>query len=339
MDIPVLETVGLRVRLQGEEILHGIDLQVRKGELLSLLGPSGCGKSTLLKTAAGLLECSSGEVRIDGRAVTGVPTEQRGAVIVFQDLRLFPNMTVAGNIGFSLRLRGVPKKIQQTRIRELLDIVHLPGLENRDVSSLSGGQMQRVALAWALAADPKLLLLDEPFSSLDEQLREEMRSFVLELHRKTDMTIVLVTHDRQEALSMSDRIALIIDGELLQEGTPEEIYSSPATKEISDYLGGCSYLSGRVIRGQFECPVWSFPADGYADGPCLARILPGMLRLTPEGDWEVTKVSYLGDGRLVQLQSSGCTLTARTGLAASAGMRCGLRLDPENVRLFPIQSE
>ena len=231
---PALELSGLRVRLQGEEILCGIDLAVQKGELLSLLGPSGCGKSTLLKTVAGLLEPSCGAICMDGTSVLDLPPEKRGAVIVFQDLRLFPNMTVGGNIGFPMRLRGVPRAQQQKRIRELLDIVRLPGLENRNVRHLSGGQMQRVALARALAAEPKLLLLDEPFSSLDEALREEMRNFVLELHRRTDITIVMVTHDRQEALSMSDRIALMIGGRLLQEGTPRQIYETPASREISD---------------------------------------------------------------------------------------------------------
>ena len=335
MDPPALETVGLRVCLQGEEILHGIDLKVQKGELLSLLGPSGCGKSTLLKTVAGLLDCSGGEVRIGGASVMDRPTEQRGAVIVFQDLRLFPHMTVAGNIGFALRLRGVPKKEQESRIRELLEIVHLPGLENRNVSHLSGGQMQRVALARALAAEPKLLLLDEPFSSLDEQLREEMRSFVLELHRKSDITMILVTHDRQEALSMSDRIALIIDGTLLQEGTPQQIYTAPATREISDYLGGCSYLPGTIRGGVFESPVLTIPAEGSPDGPCTARITPGMLRLRQEGEWEVTRVSYLGESRLVQLQRCGCTLTARTGLAICTGMNCGLDFLPDQVVFYP----
>ena len=332
---PELEISGLRVSLQGTEILHGMDLTVRKGELVSLLGPSGCGKSTLLKTVAGLLDCQEGEIRIGGTSVRGIPTEQRGAVIVFQDLRLFPNMTAAGNIGFSLRLRGVSRKEQERRIRELLEIVHLPGLENRNVAHLSGGQMQRVALARALAAEPRLLLLDEPFSSLDEQLREEMRSFVLELHRKSEITIVMVTHDRQEALSMSDRIALIMDGTLLQEGPPEEIYTAPATREISDYLGGCSYLPGTVRDGVFVSPVWSIPASGYRDGPWLARVLPGMLELHPGDDWEVTAVHYLGDGRMVQLRKNGCTLTARTSRVLSVGDSCGLSLTPNQIVLYP----
>ena len=332
---PELVTEGLRLSLQGREILHGISLTVRRGELLSLLGPSGCGKSTLLKTLAGLLECTGGDIRIGGQSVIRCPTEKRGTVIVFQDLRLFPNMTVAGNIAFSLRLQKIPKAQRDRRVRELLEIVHLPGFEDRDVKQLSGGQMQRVALARALAAQPRVLLLDEPFSSLDEQLRDEMRNFVLELHRSSGITIVMVTHDRQEALSMSDRIALMMDGTMMQEGTPQEIYSAPACREISDYLGGCSYLTGRVTCGRFESPVWNGPAPGYQDGTWTARVLPGMIRLLPEGSWEVIRSRYLGENRQVEVRKAGCVLSAKTGQELTAGMQCGLELRPEPLLLYP----
>ena len=217
--------------------------------MISLLGPSGCGKSTLLKTVAGLLEAQGGDVCIEGSSVLNMPTEKRGAVIVFQDLRLFPNLSVEGNIEFSLKLKGISRSQREQRVRELLEIVKLPGMQKRKINELSGGQMQRVALARALAAQPRLLLLDEPFSSLDEQLREQMRSFVQELHQRTQTTIVMVTHDREEALSMSDRIALMIDGQIVQVDVPEKIYRYPISKRVSDYFGGCSYLSGQVKTG------------------------------------------------------------------------------------------
>ena len=171
---PNLRYGHLIVSLHKKEILHKMNLTVYKGEMISLLGQSGCGKSTLLKTVAGLLEAQEGDVCIEGSSVLNMPTEKRGAVIVFQDLRLFPNLSVEGNIEFSLKLKGISRSQREQRVRELLEIVKLPGMQKRKINELSGGQMQRVALARALAAQPRLLLLDEPFSSLDEQLREQI---------------------------------------------------------------------------------------------------------------------------------------------------------------------
>lgn len=333
--VPALSVQGVRVSLHGQQILHGIDLVVRPGELISLLGPSGCGKSTLLKTIAGLVEPEAGEISIDGRPVLQLPTEKRGAVIVFQDLRLFENMTVAGNIEFSLRLQKLARPQREERVRQLLEIVRLPGLQKRRVGELSGGQMQRVALARALAANPRLLLLDEPFSSLDEELREELRSFVHQLHRSSGITIVMVTHDKNEALSMSDRIALMIDGRLVQVDTPQNIYRRPATRQASDYFGGCSYLRGEVREGQFCHPVLSAPAPELADGLYDARILPGMLRLCGQGPWEVARVRYQGQMSLVDLRLGQEVLLAVAEHPPLPGSRCGVSIDPAGLQLYP----
>ena len=197
-----LSVEQLRVSLQGEEILRGLSLRAERGAFVSLLGESGCGKSTLLKSIAGLIEAASGEIQLDGRSLLTVSPEKRGTVIVFQDLRLFPHMTVEKNIAFPMELRGLSREQRKKEAERLLDEVQLTGYGRRKIRELSGGQMQRVALARALAAEPSVLLLDEPFSGLDERLRAEMGSLVRRIHRERKITTILVTHDSREALQM-----------------------------------------------------------------------------------------------------------------------------------------
>ena len=206
----------INVELGKKHILKKVSLEVKTGQLISLLGSSGCGKSTLLKTVAGIIEPSSGDVLIDGKSVLGVPVHRRGAVIVFQDLRLFPHMTVAENVEFALKMSGMKKQQYREIAREQLEKVRLEGLEDRRISQISGGQMQRVALARAFAVRPSVMLLDEPFSSLDEELRLEMGNLLLELQRESELTTVLVTHDTQEARRLSDAIAYMKDGEIVR---------------------------------------------------------------------------------------------------------------------------
>ena len=206
----------INVELGKKHILKNVSLEVKTGQLISLLGSSGCGKSTLLKTVAGIIEPSSGDVLIDGKSVLSVPVHRRGAVIVFQDLRLFPHMTVAENVEFALKMSGMKKQQYREIAREQLEKVRLEGLEDRRISQISGGQMQRVALARAFAVRPSVMLLDEPFSSLDEELRLEMGNLLLELQRESELTTVLVTHDTQEARRLSDAIAYMKDGEIVR---------------------------------------------------------------------------------------------------------------------------
>ena len=206
----------INVELGKKHILKNVSLEVKTGQLISLLGSSGCGKSTLLKTVAWIIEPSSGDVLIDGKSVLGVPVHRRGAVIVFQDLRLFPHMTVAENVEFALKMSGMKKQQYREIAREQLEKVRLEGLEDRRISQISGGQMQRVALARAFAVRPSVMLLDEPFSSLDEELRLEMGNLLLELQRESELTTVLVTHDTQEARRLSDAIAYMKDGEIVR---------------------------------------------------------------------------------------------------------------------------
>ena len=227
----MLEVNGLFVDIKGQPILKGVDFSVKSGELMGLLGPSGCGKSTLLKAVAGILPPKSGSILIGGEDMANVPPHKRGAVIVFQDMRLFPNMTALENVAFPIKMQGVPKRQRLEQAEQLMKSVQLCGLERRRINELSGGQQQRVALARALAAQPRLLLLDEPFTALDNELKEEIRALVLELHKKFRTTTVLVTHDRQEAFAMADRIAVMRDGRVMRQGARDEMAEHLGNKE------------------------------------------------------------------------------------------------------------
>ena len=227
----MLEVNGLFVDIKGQPILKGVDFSVKGGELMGLLGPSGCGKSTLLKAVAGILPPKSGSILIGGEDMANVPPHKRGAVIVFQDMRLFPNMTALENVAFPIKMQGVPKRQRLEQAEQLMKSVQLCGLERRRINELSGGQQQRVALARALAAQPRLLLLDEPFTALDNELKEEIRALVLELHKEFRTTTVLVTHDRQEAFAMADRIAVMRDGRVMRQGARDEMAEHLGNKE------------------------------------------------------------------------------------------------------------
>lgn len=270
-----LKIENLSVAFGKTKVLHEICLDIADGEFISLLGASGCGKSTLLKSIAGLLETGSGTIQIDGKDMSGILPEKRGTVIVFQDLRLFPHMTAGKNIAFPMSIQGIPKERQKETVARLLDEVQLSGYENRKIREMSGGQMQRVALARALAADPRLLLLDEPFSGLDERLRAEMGELVRKLHRENGLTTVLVTHDKQEALKFSDRVALMGGGRILQYDTPRRIFNHPVNREVAEYFGRMNYL--RI--------------DGKEMG-----VRPFDIRIVPAGnDCIVEEVVFMGE--------------------------------------------
>ena len=291
-----LSVEQLRVSLQGEEILRGLSLRAERGAFVSLLGESGCGKSTLLKSIAGLIEAASGEIRLDGRSLLTVSPEKRGTVIVFQDLRLFPHMTVEKNIAFPMELRGLSREQRKKETERLLDEVQLTGYGKRKIRELSGGQMQRVALARALAAEPSVLLLDEPFSGLDERLRAEMGSLVRRIHRERKITTILVTHDSREALQMSDRIVLMKEGSVLQCGTPEELFWRPASREAAEYFGRANYLRGTAQGGIFDCGFLKAPLSASGrEGECEAMVRPFSIKLTGQGDFLIREIIFMGE--------------------------------------------
>jgi len=227
--------------------LDSIDLSIRDNEFFSLLGPSGCGKTTLLRLLAGLESLTSGEIFIKGRNVAGLPPQNRPVNTVFQSYALFPHMTVAQNVAFGLEMLGVPKAEIAARVEQCLDMVRLNGLADRATPHLSGGQQQRVALARALAPRPEVLLLDEPLSALDLKLRKEMQGELKRLQRETGITFILVTHDQEEALAMSDRIAVMRNGRVLQLGTPEDVYDNPSCCFVADFIGETNLIPGSVL--------------------------------------------------------------------------------------------
>ena len=237
---------------EGEVVLDNISLEISKGEFITLLGSSGCGKTTTLRIIAGLEQPDAGSVWLDGREVTGLEPNQRDVNTVFQNYALFPHMNVAENIGYGLKLKKVPKSEIRKKVSQMLELVQLEGYEKRKPSELSGGQKQRVAIARALVNNPKVLLLDEPLGALDLQLRRAMQIELKHLQKKLGITFIYITHDQEEAINMSDRIAVMKDGRIEQIGTPDEIYNHPKTSYVATFVGNANILHGvaESIQGE-----------------------------------------------------------------------------------------
>ena len=285
-------------------VLREFNATFRDGEFITLLGPSGCGKTTMLRIIAGFEKPTAGEVFIDGTLVSGgktfVPPEKRGIGMVFQSYAVWPHMNVFDNVAYPLTIRHVPKAEVKASVERVLGIVHLSQYAERFPSQLSGGQQQRVALARALVAEPKLLLLDEPLSNLDAKLRESMRFEIKEIQRKLGITVVYVTHDQTEAMTMSDRIFLINRGEIQQCGTPQEIYNSPVNQFVADFLGKVDFFKGEVKDGRIVFPAMggqSIPYAGPRTGAVDVAIRPENLFFTESGVLQgvLETQYYLGD--------------------------------------------
>lgn len=297
-----LELKNISVTLSQKEILKSIDLKVNDGEFISLLGASGCGKSTLLKTIAGIINQNEGSLVLNGNIANKIPTHKRKTVIVFQDFRLFPNMTVLENISFPLKMMGINRTKRKEKAMELLKKVKLEGYEYSDVQKISGGQMQRIALARALAADPSVLLLDEPFSSLDINLRKDMRELVLDLQREYKITTILVTHDQEEALTMSERIAFMHNGKIIQCSTPEVIFKNPVNTIVADYFSKGVYIDGKITDNKFISSIFNFNIDRVPGKyKCLIRPLAVEINKSNNGEFKVLDKLYQGDSYLIKL--------------------------------------
>ncbi|WP_411278089.1 ABC transporter ATP-binding protein [Gaiella sp.] len=304
---------GVTRRFGNVEAVTTTSLCVDRGEVVALLGPSGCGKTTLLRLIAGFETPDAGKVTVAGENVAGagcwVPPERRRVGMVFQDYALFPHLTVAQNVAF-----GLPRKDRGARVPMLLALVDLCGLGDRYPHELSGGQQQRVALARALAPAPEAILLDEPWSNVDPHLRSELRDEVAAILRPLGVTVVLVTHDREEAFSLADRIALMRDGTIVQQGTPEELYQAPASRWAAEFVGAANFVSGTVADGRVNTSLGSFPANG-ASGAVNVDVLvrPELLELAPDpaGAGEVVAREFRGHDVFYRVVLDGVELVSQ----------------------------
>jgi spermidine/putrescine transport system ATP-binding protein len=294
-DIDV-EFRGVTKRFGDVVAVDDVDLQIRQGEFLSLLGSSGCGKTTSLRMIAGFEQPTAGEVLIGGRHATGVPPYDRDVNTVFQHYALFPHLSVLDNVAYGLKQRGMDKTARHRRAQEALELVHLEGREKRKPRELSGGQQQRVALARALVMEPRVLLLDEPLGALDLKLRKEMQVELKRIQGEVGITFVYVTHDQGEAMSMSDRIAVMCDGRIEQLGPPEEIYDRPASTFVARFIGEMNLLPGEVVRHDPSVVVGIRPEKVRLAGPGDAGAVPATVVTRLQLGASIQLVAELADG-------------------------------------------
>nr|WP_307848340.1 ABC transporter ATP-binding protein [Streptomyces sp. RK31] len=297
------------VRFGGRAVLDSVGLDVAEHEIVCVLGPSGSGKSTLLRAVAGLQPLDAGRILLDGRDQAGVPAHRRGVGLMFQDHQLFPQRDVGGNVAFGLRMHGTPRAEQTRRVRELLDLVGLPGASGRAVAALSGGEQQRVALARALAPSPRLLMLDEPLGQLDRSLRERLVVELRELFGRLGTTVLAVTHDQGEAFALADRVVVMRDGLIAQSGTPLEVWQRPADAFVARFLGFENVVEATVTDGVAVTPWGKVPVPRDApEGTRPLLVRPAGVRLVPARE------------------GLRCTVTART----FRGTHVAVRLQPED---------
>ncbi len=328
----VVRLRGVSKSFGGFEAVRGADLELERGKTVALLGPSGCGKTTTLRLIAGFEHPDAGEIEIEGRNVSGkspLPPEKRRVGMVFQDYALFPHLSVERNVAYGLP-RG-PKR--RARVEETLSLVRLDGLGDRMPHELSGGQQQRIALARALAPEPAIVLLDEPFSNLDAALRASVRSEVREILSEAGATAVFVTHDQEEALSIADEVAVMLDGEIVQVAPPEELYARPATREAAAFVGETNFLRGTSRDGRVRCELGKIEAPDAPEGEVEAMLRPEEIMLMLEGEstpadaprGTVCNREFYGHDQLVRVHlDSGTDIHSRLG--PGPGFRAGERV-------------
>lgn len=331
-----------------------VTLQIYRGEFFSLLGPSGCGKTTTLRLLAGFESPDSGELFINGSPATRTPPQERDVNLVFQNYALFPHLTVEQNVAFGLEIKKLPKATIRERVGKALELVRLSGLGARFPHQLSGGQQQRVALARALVTEPSVLLLDEPLGALDLKLRQEMQLELKRLQRELNITFLYVTHDQEEALRLSDRLAVMHQGRVLQVGTPQEIYERPATRFVADFIGESNFFEGRVVHTagtRAVVQIGPLQTNVFTDSPLQVNqrvtlaLRPERIQLCPpdegNGTWTglVEELLYAGKETRYRVRVSPeitVTVSSPGANGIAVGERVGLRWDPHSLR--PIRS-
>lgn len=336
----LLRLDGVSVRFGERAVVDRVDLEVAEHEIVCVLGPSGSGKSTLLRVVAGLQPVSAGRVSLGGADQAGVPAHRRGVGLMFQDHQLFPHRDVGGNVAFGLRMRGVGRGAYEAQVAELLELVGLPGAQDRAVASLSGGEQQRVALARALAPSPRLLMLDEPLGQLDRGLRERLVVELQGLFSRLGTTVLAVTHDQGEAFALADRVVVMRDGRIAQAGTPLEVWQRPASEFVARFLGFENVVPA-VVSGGAAATAWGkvpVPA-GTPDGEHRVLIRPAGVVLCAAGlACEVVSRTFRGTHVALLLSpESGPVLEAECGLAGApaAGDRVAVTFSPAEVVVLP----
>ena len=329
-------------KYSNEVILNHIDLDIYDKEFITLLGPSGCGKTTTLRIIAGFETPQEGEVYFEGELVNSLPPHKRNVNTVFQKYALFPHLNVFDNVAFGLKLKKLPKKEIEEKVRQMLAIVDLKGYEKRQVRSLSGGQQQRVAIARALVCDPKVVLLDEPLGALDLKLRKDMQIELKQLQLKTQKTFVYVTHDQEEALTMSDRVVVMNNGVIAQIGTPEEIYNEPANAFVADFIGEANIINGvmlrdkkvRILGVELDCVDKGFdenaPVDVVIRPEDIEVVDPDKAKLVGV----VEDVVFKGVHFEMQVRCANCQWLIHSTVAQKVGDKIGMRVDPFNIHIM-----
>ncbi|MGI6205087.1 MAG: ABC transporter ATP-binding protein [Anaerovoracaceae bacterium] len=346
---------NVRKSFESNVVLNSLNLNVSEGEFVTLLGPSGCGKTTTLRLIGGFEKPDSGDIFFEGKRINDVAPNLRNINTVFQKYALFPHLNVFDNIAFGLKLRGVPRNIIKKRVGEMLELIDLRGFENRSVNSLSGGQQQRVAIARAIVVHPKVLLLDEPLGALDLKLRKEMQIELKKLHDSLGITFIYVTHDQEEALTMSDKVIVMNKGEILQEGTPIDIYNEPANAFVADFIGESNIFPGIMKRDryiEFFNTAYDCVDTGFApDEPVDVVLRPEDLILLDAGDKSlksIQKRENLLRGHVVSCLFKGIYyeimigvdgagdyhFMAKSTLPAEKGREIFIDIDPDNIHIM-----
>ena len=330
------------VRFDGEVILNHINLDIHEKEFVTILGPSGCGKTTTLRIIGGFVEPESGDVIFDGKRINGTPPNKRNVNTVFQKYALFPHLNVFDNVAFGLKLKKVPKDEIKKKVKKMLATVDLKGYEKRSVAKLSGGQQQRVAIARALVCDPEIILLDEPLGALDLKLRKSMQIELKEIQQKTEKTFIYVTHDQEEALTMSDRVVVMNNGVIEQIGTPEDIYNEPVNAFVADFIGEANILNGtmiddcriKILGKELECVDKGFGKNTPVD----VVIRPEDIKVTTPENGQlvgiVQKSTFKGVHYEMSVMCGKCEILIHSTKSAEIGSTIGMRVIPFNIQIM-----